>query len=290
MRLSQLRVLLAVADNAGFTAAAQQMGISQPTVSRAVAALESELGAALVTRRRDGVVLTEAGRLAVMHARAAVHHFDLIKAEVAAVTGEVAGDLRLASLPTATGTLVAARLRTFTDRYPHVRVRLMEGFDRDVRAWLENGAVELGVVTLPAPGFTTMELGSDEMVALLPPGHPLTHQTAIEIAALSKEPFILSTGGCRPLILHAAQQAGVELEAAYEAGGESAIEAMVASGLGVSIVPTLGRKDDQTIVTRPLNPRVTRTLALAHSGETPASPAAQAFLDMLAGDPARQGA
>ncbi|WP_207930888.1 LysR family transcriptional regulator [Streptomyces sp. 8K308] len=264
MRLSQLRVLLAVADHGGFTVAAERIGVSQPAASRAVAALEAELGAPLLVRGRDGVTLTEAGRRAVRHARAAVHHLDLVRTEVAAAIGQVTGELRLASLPSATGTLVAALLREFTDRHPHVRVRLLEGLDRDVRAWLDRGAAEVGVVTLPAPGLDTLALGSDEMVALLPAGHPLAAAPAVDVTALAGEPFVLSTGGCRPLVLGIAGEAGIELRVAYEAGEVSAIEGMVASGLGVSVVPTLGRERDQDgTVTRPLRPRAHRTLALA---------------------------
>ncbi len=290
MRLSQLRILLAVVDHGGFTAAAGRIGLSQPAVSRAVAALESELGARLVVRGRDGVRLTEAGRRAVVHAREAVRHFDQVRTQVAAVAGEVTGELRLASLPTATGPLLAPLMARFADRHPHVRVRLLEGFDRDVRAWLRQGAVEAGVVTLPAPGLETVDLGSDEMVVLLPAGHWLAAAPAVELPTLADERFILSTGGCRPLVTSAAREAGVELAVAYEAGELSAIAGMVAGGLGISIVPTLGRSawegpgDAQgPLVTRPLRPRLRRTLALAFpttpSDEDPPV-AARAFRDL----------
>lgn len=172
----------------------------------------------------------------------------------------VTGALRLASLPTATGPLLTPRTGEFADRHPHVRVRLLEGFDRDVRAWLERGAVEAGVVTLAAPGLDAVELGSDEMVALLPAAHPLAAASAVTVAALAKEPFILSTGGCRSLVQHAAREAGVELDVAFEAGELSAIAAMVGSGLGVSIVPTLGQEvwqgsEGDAVAARPLRPQ-----------------------------------
>jgi DNA-binding transcriptional LysR family regulator len=109
--LSQLRVLLAVADRGGFTAAAEHVGMTQPAVSRAVGAIENELGTAMFARSKDGVALTEAGRLAVARAREALRQFDLLHAEVAEVAGQLTGTLRLASLPSATGTLIAAQMR-----------------------------------------------------------------------------------------------------------------------------------------------------------------------------------
>lgn len=278
---SQLRVLLAVADRGGFTAAAEHVGMSQPAVSRAVGAIEGELGTAVFVRSKDGVALTEAGRLAVARAREALRQFDLLHAEVAAVAGWLTGTLRLASLPSATGTLIAAQMRAFTKRYPQVHVRLFEGTDEEVRDWLSQGVAELGVVTLPAPGFETVLLGTDEMVALLPAEHELGSRATVSFEALSDQEFILSTGGCGPLIMAAARKARASLRVAFEAREQAAILAMVAEGLGVSIVPTLGLPSDTgNVVARPLEPRTLRTLALGHLPGV--SPAARAFLDQVA--------
>lgn len=279
MTLTQLRALIAVAEQGGFTAAADLLGMSQPAVSRAVASLERELGAPLFVRHTDGIALTEAGRRAHLRAREALRHFDLIRAEVAAAAGEVTGPLRLASLPSATGTLIARRLRIFTDRHPQVQVRLFEGADDDVRGWLQGGAAEVGVVTLPAPGLHTIPLSTHEMVAVVPAGHRLAGQETVHITDLAGQPFILTTAGCRPLITEAARQAGAQLDVAYEAGGQSAILEMVAAGLGVSIVPTLGLPSELgPVTTRPLEPRLTRTLALAVLSPSDCGPAVRAFL------------
>ncbi|KAB8182701.1 LysR family transcriptional regulator [Nonomuraea phyllanthi] len=282
MTLAQLRVLVAVAEHGGFTAAADHTGMSQPAVSRAVAALERELGAALFVRHRDGIALTEAGRAALARARETLRHFDLIRADVAAAAGQITGELRLASLPSATGTLVARLLRAFTDRYPQVRVRLFEGVDDDIREWLLRGAAEIGVVTLPAPGLHTVHLSTHDMVAVLPEGHPLAARPAITLADLAGRPFILTTAGCRPLIVGAALAARVRLDIAFEASGPAAILEMVAAGLGLSIVPALGLPADPgAVVTRPLEPVLTRSLALAVPSLDDCGPAARAFLDQL---------
>jgi DNA-binding transcriptional LysR family regulator len=283
MTLAQLRALIAVAEHGGFTAAADHTGMSQPAVSRAIAALEHELGAPLFVRHRDGIVLTEAGRRAVDRAREALRHFDLIRADVAAAAGEITGELRLASLPSATGTLIARLLRAFTDRYPQVNVRLFEGVDDDIRAWLHRGAAEVGVVTLPAPGLDTVPLSTHDMVAVLPAGHPLAEQPVVHLVDLAGRPFILTTAGCRPLIMTAARKSNVGLDIAFEASGPAAILEMVAAGLGISIVPTLGLPADLgAVVTRPLEPKTTRSLALAVPSLADCGPAARAFLDQLA--------
>ncbi|MEW1906368.1 LysR family transcriptional regulator [Streptomyces sp. NPDC086147] len=280
VRLSHLRVLLAVAEHGGCTAAAERTGMSQPHVSRSIAALEADLGTALLVRRREGVALTEAGRRAVSRAREAIRHFDLIRPDVAAAVGHVVGSLRLASLPSATGTLIAARLRAFNDRHPQVSVRVLEGYSPEIRAWLKNGAAEMGVVVLPESGVHTVPLGTDTMVALLPRDHALASARTVAVRALAGEPFILTTGGCRPVILNGVRQADATLSIAYEAGELSAIIAMVDAGLGVSIVPTLGLPTDLgNTVIRPLDRPIHRTLALAVPSLDDCTPVARAFLD-----------
>lgn len=282
MTLAQLRALLAVVEHGGFTAAADRVGMSQPAVSRSVSALESELGAPLLSRGRDGVTLTEAGEVIARHAREVLRHFDLMRTEVAALAGEVTGTLRLASLPTATGTLIASQLRTFRKRHPRVAVRLLEGSDHEVRDWLDQGVVDAGVVTLPATGLRTAPLDTHDMVALVPSDHRFAALEAVTYEDLAGEPFIQSTGGCARVFNEIAQQAGVRLDVAFEAREPAAVVAMVGAGLGVSILPTVGLPADlRDVVIRPLLPRTVRRLAVAISAS--ASPAARALLEQIAG-------
>ncbi|OBB93604.1 LysR family transcriptional regulator [Mycolicibacterium peregrinum] len=273
--LLQLKSFLAVVDQGGFTAAGQLLDLTQPAVSRAVASLEKELGLPLLRRHRNGVSLTAAGDRAAAHARDAVRHMELMRTEVAAMAGQLTGTLRVASLPFATGTMLAPRLRAFSDEYPGVTVHLMEGSEPEIRSWLERGAADAGVVSLPAPGLEVGKLGVDEMVAVLPAGHRLAALNAVSYAELAAEPFIRSTGGCAAVFTPVAAEAGVELGADFEAHEMTAVLDLVRAGLGVSILPSLSGPHPG-IVSRPLIPRTTRTLALAISPGT--GSAARAFL------------
>jgi DNA-binding transcriptional LysR family regulator len=97
--LLQLKSLVAVVDEGGFTAASYRLGMSQPAVSRAVATLEKELGSPLLVRGGRGVVLTDAGSAALPHAREALRHLTLLRTEVAALAGQVAAEAGVVSLP-----------------------------------------------------------------------------------------------------------------------------------------------------------------------------------------------
>jgi DNA-binding transcriptional LysR family regulator len=283
MTLSQLRVLLAVADHGGFTAAAKKIGMSQPAVSRSIASLEEGLGVTLLFRHRDGIALTEAGIRAVAHARETLRHFDLLRTDVAAVSGRVTGTLRLASLPTATGMLVSSHVRVYTEKHPQVQVGLLEGSEQEVRDWLDQGAVDVGVVTLPAPGLRTVPLDTHEIVAVVPTSHRLAREATVNFRAFADEPFIRATGGCTQVFMAAAHDAGIHLDVAFEAWEMSAVLEMVRAGLGITTLPTLGLpKDLGSVVTRPLEPRTLRSLAVAVGARASSAPAVRACLDQVA--------
>ncbi len=278
--LSQLNSFLAVVDEGGFTAASLRLEMSQPAVSRAVATLEKELGVALLIRGRGRPSLTDAGTRALVHAREAVRQLTLLQTETA-IAGEVAGTLSLASLPSVTATLIAPQLRKFTARYPAVTVRLLEGSEQEVRDWLDQGAAEAGVVSLPVTGLDAAVLGDQDLVAVLPADHRLAGWDEVDYVELAKEPFVRSTGGCAEVFMPVARRAGVTFDVAFEARGMSAVLEIVRAGLGVSILPVAGLPElPEDIVVRPLIPRTVRSLGVAISAS--ASTPARAFLDQIA--------
>lgn len=279
--LLQLRSFVTVVDEGGFTAASRRLGLSQPAVSRAVASLEKELGLPLLVRGRDTVSLTDAGSLALAHAREVVRHLTSMRTEVSALAGEITGTLSLASLPSVTGTLVAPQLRIFAERHPAVTIRLLEGSELEVRDWLDQGAAEAGVVSLPIKGLDSAVLGTQDMVAVVPADNRLAGWDEVDYVELAKEPFIRSTGGCAEVFTPVAKQVGVEFEVAFEAREMSAVLEIVRAGLGVSILPLAGLPalpDD--VVVRPLVPRTIRRLGVAVSAS--ASAPARAFLEQIA--------
>jgi DNA-binding transcriptional LysR family regulator len=278
--LLQLKAFLAVVDEGGFTAASRSLGLSQPAVSRAVASLEKELGAPLLIRERERILLNAAGRRVARHAREAVRHLDQMRVEVSAA-GQVRGTLRIASLPFTTESLIAPQLQKFSEHHPCVEIRVLEGGEPEIRDWLDLGAADAGVISLPANGLDAAFLSAQEMVAVVPSEHRLAAFDEVHYADLAKEPFIRSTGGCAHVFMAVADQAGVELDVAFEAHGLTAVLEIVSAGLGVSIVPVAAVPSPRAgIAVKRLVPKTTRNLAVAVSAS--AGPAARAFLEHVA--------
>jgi DNA-binding transcriptional LysR family regulator len=278
--LSQLKTFIAVVDQGGFTAASRRLGLSQPAVSRTVATLEKELGLPLFMRRRDGLALTEAGAVALTHAREAVRQLTLMRTEVAGLAGDITGTLSLASLPTATATLIAPQLRTFARRHPAVTIRLLEGSKEEILDWLDQGAAEAGVVSLPSKGLDAAVLGVQEMVAVVPANSRLAAKDIVTYADLAREPFVRGTGGCADVFMPIARRQGIEFDLAFEAREIGATLEIVRAGLGVSILPSAGLPELPGVVVRPLLPLTERRLGIAVSAS--ASAPARAFLDQIA--------
>ncbi|HEX7321641.1 MAG TPA: LysR family transcriptional regulator [Mycobacterium sp.] len=278
--LLQLKTFMAVLDQGGFTAAGRRLGLSQPAVSRAIATLEKELGLRLFIRRRDGLSLTEAGSVALTHAREAVRHLTLMRTEVAGLAGDITGTLSVATLPSATATLVAPQLRTFAQRHPAVTIRLLEGSEQEIRDWLDQGAAEAGVVSLPIRGLNAAVLGDQEMVAVVSADSWLASKHAVSYPELAKQPFVRGSGGCADAFMPIARQAGVEFDVAFDAREIAAALEIVRAGLGVSILPREGLPELPGVVVRPLVPQTVRHLGIAVSAS--ASAPARAFLDQIA--------
>jgi DNA-binding transcriptional LysR family regulator len=278
--LSQLKTFVAVVDHGGFTVASRRLGLSQPAVSRTVATLEKELGLPLFLRRRDGLSLTEAGAVAVTHAREAVRQLTLMHTGIAGLAGDVTGTLSLASLPSATATLVAPQLQEFARRHPAVTIRLLEGSANEILDWLDQGAAEAGVVGLPVKGLDVAVLGEQHMVAVVPANSWLASQETVTYADLANEPFVRGTGGCAEVFLPIARRAGIEFDLAFEAREIAATLEIVRAGLAVSILPSAGLPQVPGVAVRPLLPQTVRRLGLAVSAS--ASAPARAFLDQIA--------
>ena len=172
MELHQLRYALAVVDHGTFTAAAEACFVAQPSLSHAIRTLERELGVELFARIGRRTVLTAAGEAFVPPAREALRALDTLRADVDAVGGVVAGHLDLVALPTLAVEPVTPLVGAFRVQHPGVTIRLAhpEGTDELVEL-VRSGDSELGITELPvtAARITTMPLGRQELVAILPP-------------------------------------------------------------------------------------------------------------------------
>ncbi|WP_188194242.1 LysR family transcriptional regulator [Nonomuraea sp. SYSU D8015] len=279
MTFTQLRILQAVARAGNMTRAAEELSTTQSAVSHALRALERELGVALLVRGSQGVGLTAAGRVVLRRATLILTQVEALEQEVAAARGQERGSLRVGAIPSANARLLPPILRRFGESHPRVRLAVMEGSDEEVLEWLQTGAVDVATVTAAVPGLVTRPLATDRMLAVLPSGHRLSTRDPVPVRELGRYPFIMSTGGCEPLITALARAAGVSLRCHYRVRDTGSILAMVAEGLGVSAIPELSMPVQcPGVHAAPMEPAADRTILLALPPDP--LPTATAFADL----------
>jgi DNA-binding transcriptional LysR family regulator len=245
MELRQLAALVAVADQGSFSAAADTLHTVQSNISNHVARLEKELGVQLIDRQ--GCLLTEAGAAVVERARRIAAELDALVAEVASLRQEVVGNVRLGMIGTTARWLVPRLLERLAERHPKVRLVVVDSGSATLEPQLASGRLDLVVVTLPVPDadLTGQPLFDEDLVLVVPPGHPLHDRTDLAMADLDGVPLLLPAPGTafRDEIDQAAARAGIELVAKAELDGVRLIASLTFDGHGPAVLPATGVPD-----------------------------------------------
>ncbi|ONI81104.1 transcriptional regulator [Actinosynnema sp. ALI-1.44] len=278
VNLAQLRALLAVVDEGGFSAAAPALGISQSAVSHAIAALERSVGSPVLHRTKQPRLTTFGNRL-VEHARAAVGAAAAINDLVAENANQPTGTIRLAAPATVCQGLLPGLLAQWRGDLPGVKIRLFEGEDHEIVEWLAEKTVDAAVLVDPE-GHDGVRIGADEFQALLPHDHPLAREDEIGVPDLDDDPFLLSDGGCERHVRELYRRTTSRLRPTHRVRECATLIAMVQAGIGVSIVPGLMAAMVGTrAVLVPLKQKLTRRLVLTGPATGSWHPAVTALVD-----------
>lgn len=288
--VKRLRVLRSVAEHGSFSAAAESLYLSQSAVSQQVATLEREVGMALLDRTREGATLTEAGRVLVEHANAAIARLEEAERELAALAGLEGGEVRIASFPSASATILTSAVSEFVARYPKVRITVAEEEPEDSVPRLRAGQLDIALTfdypEVPATEERDLEyslLLTETMHVALPPSHRLADRARVPLGELCDEPWLSGNcaSSCAEAVVASCRRAGFEPNIAYESDDYNVLQGFVAAGLGVTLLPDLAlptlRSD---VVVRPIDPSPPLRRVWAATRET-RSAGTQAMLDVL---------
>ena len=286
-----MRVLREVATHGSFSAAAEALNFTQSAISQHVAALERESGTKLVERGSRGVRLTEAGQALVAHADVILARIECAEQELAALAGLRGGRLRLACFQSAGATLVPRAVAEFHRRHPDVELGMIEGEPDAASEHLKTGDIDLALVYdfEAIPGMLDSELELTHLVddpyeAILPRDHKLAEKRQLRLSDLADEPWIASTSasGCRQITELSCRDAGFEPRIAFEADETLAAQALVAAGVGVTMLPRLALTTvHPAVINRTLTrPPVRRVWAARLEGSF-RSPASDAMIQIL---------
>ncbi|MFI6325254.1 LysR family transcriptional regulator [Nonomuraea sp. NPDC050556] len=283
MQLQQLAYFVAVAETRHFTQAAERMRVAQPSLSKQIKALETELGAPLFSRARGNVTLTPAGEALLPLARRMLADADTARQEVAELAGLRRGRVRLGATPSLCAGLLADALARFHRDYPGIELLVEEGGSRDLVRTLARGQLDLSLIILPLqsddPSLVTEEILRENLV-VVSPSHERPRKPYLRIEDLRGRPMVMFRRGydLREATLTACRQAGFEPRFAVEGGEMDAVLRFVEAGLGVAVVPSMVLDGRPGLAGTPLAPPgLRRSIALAHRKDVEPTRAAQAF-------------
>ena len=291
--LRRLRVLAEVARQGSFSAAAEELYLSQSAISQQVATLEKEVGMPLLERTRGGPKLNGAGRTLVGHAEAALARLEQAEHELKAIAGLEGGELRVASFPSASATLLTEALAEFGSRHPSVRLSVTEAEPEQSVPKLRAAEVDVAIVfdypMLPSePDERDIEralLLTESMYLALPKGHPLAKADTVRLADLADEAWLCGVcpSSCGDVVKQACRQAGFDPGIGFESDEYQVLQAYVAAGLGFTLLPDLAlptlRSDLVVRPTKPAAPK--RRVWAATRAEGARSAATDAMVEIL---------
>lgn len=282
MQLRHLAYFVAVADERSFTRAAEELDVSQPTLSKQVRSLENSLGARLLVRERSGVELTSAGEALLPHARRILIEAENATRSVHEVAALRRGRVRMGATPSMVEGLLAPALTHFRAEHPAVDLEVHEAGSRDLTAELSAGRIDLAllIVPLPAqlPDIETEIVFRERLVLASPASADMPER--LDVADLAGLPLVMFREGydLRDVTLRACRAAGFEPELAVEGGEMGSVLRFVESGLGHAVVPDIVMGTRAGLRSSLLeNPALSRSIAIAHRPVETLPLAARAF-------------
>jgi DNA-binding transcriptional LysR family regulator len=283
MYIDELRWFVVLAETGHMTDAAAELNISQPTLSRALARLERQVGAPLFDRLHRRIQLNDYGRILLEHSRRCLAEIRSASERITALRDPDTGTVRLAFVRSVASWLVPDLLRRFRSEAPGVQFDLREAAGNEVTDLLGTGEVDLAIT---GPRLDGDQFGWHTVVTLrlclaVPHGHRFAHRRRMRLAEAADEAFIVATD---PFMLHTVTHElwaaeGISPPVAFEVTWLPTMEGLVAAGLGVAIVPEPrpNRAEPMAVYLPLSNQQAKRPVGLAWARRREISPAARRF-------------
>ena len=194
METARCKAFMAAVDEGNLTRAAEKLGYTPSGVSQLITSLEEDLGLKLLERTRKGVILTDTGSMILPEIRRFLDNEDAIYELASDIKGLSVGTVNISSYPSVATYWLPAVIRKFQEDYPGIKINLLEGIRQEMMEWIKDGIADMGFLIYSEPmDCEWIDLAEDRMVAVLPKGHKLAHDTHYPISECANDGFI----GCK---------------------------------------------------------------------------------------------
>ena len=285
----RLALLVDLQELGTVRAVAARAHLSPSAVSQQLAVLERETGTALLEREGRRVRLTPAGQVLADRARDVLARLDEVETGLRELDGAPAGTVRLAVFQSAVHALAVPTAEAVADRHPGVSVVVLELEPHESMPALRRGEVDVIVTTTDlagtelGPAVDLLPLGRDDVVVVLPPGHPAAQADRVDLAACADERWTLDVPGSymSDLATRRCREAGFEPQVVCRLRNYLIALQHVEAGRSVALLPALAVDPRFDVVTRPLDPPAVRRVVAGVRRPSATQPAVRAVLDQL---------
>ncbi len=282
--MNRYDVFIRIVETGSFTQAAAESGYTQSAVSQMIRTLEHELNTPLFLRSKTGAELTPDGREYLPYIQSVSNARRELDVKCQEMQGLERGLIRVGTFTSVSRTWLPRFIKDFKKMYPSVQFILRQGDYTSICQWVAEGSVDFGFTNPDVTSrLTIIPLCTDRMQAVLPPDHYLAGEESISLKTLASLPYILLDEGVELSVpLSAFYRHGLNPNIQYTVVDDYTIMSMVEQGLGVSSLYDLVLEGyHQNIVTKPIYPEVTRTLALVYKNKKVLPIASRYFIDYI---------
>ena len=245
MNLNQLHYFSKLAEVEHYTKAAEELDISQPTLSHAIGSLEKELGTKLFEKRGRNVTLTKYGSIFREYVDGSLHTLDSGVKKVRALTGQTEGLIELGYIYTLGSEFVPSLVSDFIRTHEELKVRFhfTVGNTSEIIQGLKDERFDIGFCSMAEreSGILFTPVGTENLVVVVPKGHPLSYEKAVDLeqAAAYPQIFYTENSGLRPVVDRMFSQIKVIPQIAYEIEEDGCMAGLVAQNFGIAVMPEI---------------------------------------------------
>ncbi len=287
MDIKHLQYFLEVARLNSFSRAADELFITQPTISKMIKNLEQELGVVLFDRSRKQLTLTDAGRVILEHAKLVDHAMKNLGTELDNLFGLKKGQIRIGLPPIFDAHHFLKIAGEFHEKYPGITFQLVEDGSKKIEEAVESNQLDVGIIVLPTRTelFDYFSIMEEDLKLILPTSHPLAEKEEVQLADLSQESFILFNKdfALNDRIILSCNNLGFQPTIVSQSSQKSFIKEMVSSKLGIALLPEsiCHHLPENVTAVKVVNPSISWKLAMIWSKEQYLSYAAKEWITFI---------
>ena len=280
MNIKKYEAFVRAVELGSLSKASEELGYTQSGISHMMQSLEDEVGFPLMIRTSSGIIPNSEGEMLLPIIRQLLNTNESLEQSIAKIKGADTGHIRIASYSSMAIYWLPNIISAFQKDYPNVEIQIIEGGADRIDAMMDNHEADMCLYTGGENRpFDWLPLCRDEMLALLPPGHPLTERDAVPIEAFQNEQFIMPLAGYDYEVHHVLDRLEHYPHIRFSACNDYAIISLVTAGLGVSILPELLLRNYQNdAVAMPMDPPQYRILGMGVPQLKSVSPVTRNFM------------